>query len=43
LDSSDGKKRTKRKMVVDAVKIEPVSALFSLLTGKKQGKFVIFG
>jgi hypothetical protein len=30
------------KMVVDAVQSEPVPALFSLLTGKKQGKFVNF-
>ena len=31
------------KMVVGAVLSEPVSGLFSLLTGKKQGKFTIFG
>jgi len=30
-------------LVVGAVLSEPVSGLFSLLTGKKQGKFTIFG
>ena len=36
-------KNKNMSLVVGAVLSEPVSGLFSLLTGKKQGKFTIFG